>query len=106
MSLMTSISNPIVVSNLGDMVTLHNRNMEMVARDVIKLARKNKRATFLSLLAIAGTLYLSKKEKETADKLDQLKESHAKLESDFERYVMDHSEYNKENTYDDELLLD
>ena len=96
--------NTVVISSLEDMLRLHSTDMELIARDLVRLGRRHKRATLLGLLALGGTLYLAKKEKETADKVDRLEESHRKLMDDYHNYVTYHAEYNPDKLdYEEDL---
>ena len=76
-----------VVKSLEDLVSICNTNFEWVEQSMLRMAKKNKRATFLSVLASVGTLYLFKKNKELADKVDRLEEDHKNLSDEYSRHV-------------------
>ena len=92
------------VATWEEAASTQNRNMERIAKHLTKLYKKNKRATILSLVAIAGTLYLAKSQKKSNDKIDRLEEHYKNLYEDYHNYVISHSEYNPDK--DDDLFED
>lgn len=93
-------TNQVIVGSLEEVVRLYNKNFDSIERDMLKIIRRNKKATLLSLFAAAGTLYLFKQNKALTDKVDRLEEKHKNLSEDYHSYVMS----NKDVDYDDDIL--
>ena len=91
--------NQVIVGSLEEVVRLYNKNFDMIEKDMLKIIRKNKKATLLSLLASVGTLYLFKQNKKLADKVDRLEEKHKNLEEDYNNYVMSKQDFD----YDEDI---
>lgn len=84
---------PIVINSLDDMVRIYSRDMVDIAKDMVKLSRRNKKSLIFSLLALGGTIYLSTKEKKSSEKIDRLEEKYKNLYEDYHNYVISHAEY-------------
>lgn len=95
-------TNTIVIAALEDMVKLHAVDMEGVARELVRLGKRNKRATLLSLLAIGGALYLGREHKKLTDKVDRLEEKQMNLQKDFDNCVIEHAGFVPDK-YDEDL---
>ena len=93
-------SKIIVVNSLEDMIKLHTIDINETTTFIRKVAKKNKKATLFSFLAFAGVLYLGKKQKKLADKIDRLEEEHKTLEEEYRNYRFDHMDY------DDDMIFD
>lgn len=96
------LNRVVTVSNLEQMVNLHNHNMDWVVGELFRLNKHQKRTNLLAFTVGAGVLYLIKQNKKQADKVDRLEERVKTLTDDYHNYVMEHSEYDPDK--DDELV--
>lgn len=86
--MLKGLNRVITVTNLEDMVKLHNHNMEAVAKDICNLARKQKTLGLFSMCLGAGLFVLYKESEKQSKKIDRLEEKHKNLYEDYHSYVM------------------